>query len=134
MLTFRDDLVAYVWFITAKSCNNESSLFITNIIIKTVLKFVHYALCLLFSNDLSPNVIFKGKPKIHHGIGIIVGSNTQFGCNVVIRGHVCLGEKKVGSLKGPIIGDNVQFGVGAKVFGSVVIKSNTFVKSNAIIS
>ena len=133
MLSFRDNLISLVWFITSKSCDTKSSFLINNIFVKSFLKFIHYTLCILFSNDLSSNVIFKGKPIIHHGIGIIVGSNIEFGYNVTLRAHVCLGEKEIGSLKGPTIGDNVQFGVGAKVFGNVCIKSGTFVKSNSII-
>ncbi len=134
MLSFRDNLISLVWFITAKSCNPKSGILLNNFFVNNFLKFFHYTLCILFSNDLSVNVVFKGRPKIHHGIGIIVGSNTTFGKNVIIRAHVCLGEKEVGSLQGPTIGDNVQFGVGAKVFGNVIIKSETFVKSNSVIS
>ena len=132
MLSIRDNLVAFVWYLASKTRNSKNR-WINNILIVTIVVFIHNFICILTSNDLSTRVVFKGKPKIYHAIGIIVGSKVQFGSGVILRAHVCLGEKKLGTGSAPVIGNNVEFGIGAKVFGNISIPDDSFVKSNSTI-
>ena len=134
MLSLRDKFVSNIWFLASKAWNKQISTLYSNFIVRHILYVLHYFVCILTSNDRSLNVDLKSKPIIFHAIGIIVGSNTTIGRNVILRSQVCLGEKFKDSGKGPTIGDNVEFGIASKVFGDVFIKSNSKIKSNCVIS
>lgn len=134
MLSIRDRLVAHIWFWASKSWQSSPFTLLGNPVMKLFFYLTHYSLCILTSNDLSLNVTMKSKPTIYHSIGIIIGSETIIGEGVILRAHVCIGEKYTGSKKAPYIGDGVEFGIGAKVFGDIKIKPNSIVKSNSILS
>lgn len=133
MLRIRDKLVSLLWYVSVRT-NSKYHRNRPVILLGAVLKWIHYFVCILTCNDLSVEVGMEKRVKLYHAIGIIVGSNVEFGNNVVLRAHVVLGEKIIGSEEGPVIMDNVSFGIGAKAFGRVLIDSNRFIKSGQIIS
>ena len=133
MLRIRDEVVSLLWYLSVRT-NSKYHRNRPVILLGAVLKLTHYLVCILTCNDLSIEVGMKSRVKLFHAIGIIVGSNVEFGKNIVLRAHVVLGERIIGSEEGPVIMDNVSFGIASKAFGKVLIDSDRFIKSGQIIS
>ena len=128
MLSIRDNFVAFIWYWSANIRREKYS------IVFFPLFIFHYLLGILTANDLSINVRLLKKPKIHHAIGIVVGSGVTFKGHVTLRAHVCIGEKVVGEGSNIVFDDGIEFGVGAMVFGSGNVKGPAVIKANSVLT
>lgn len=131
MLYLRDEAVSWSWFLASKIVTSKNR-FIKFLLLPQIAMIFHYSLCLLTGNDLSARVYMKGRVKIYHAIGIIVGSGVIFGTGVILRAHVTLGAKSLKRHSAPSIGNDVVFGVGAMVFGDTNIPNEMIVRAGQI--
>lgn len=89
----------------------------------------------LTSVDIHPAANIKRRVFLDHASGIVVGSTTCIGNDVLIYQGVTLGgvslEKNV--KRHPTIKDNVVIGSGAKVLGNITIGNNCRIGSNSVV-
>lgn len=89
--------------------------------------------------EIHPAAKIKGSIFIDHGTGVVIGSTTEIGDNVLIYSNVVLGSRNGSLDKGyrakrhPTIGNNVMIGSGAKILGDIKIGNNVKVGANAVV-
>jgi len=77
------------------------------------------------------NVFGPGLAIVHYGT-IIVNEHARVGANC--RLHACTNiGASAGSNEAPRLGDNVYIAPGAKIFGGIVVASNTAIGANAVV-
>ena len=71
---------------------------------------------------------------IDHGMGVVVGSTSEIGDDVMLYQGVTLGGRSLQKVKRhPTIGDRVTIGAGAKVLGPITIGAGSAVGANAVV-
>lgn len=90
-------------------------------------QIVHYFSTLLTNVDISPYANISQSVEIWHGLGVVIGRNSQIGSRVVICQQVTMGSGK------PKIGDDVFIGAGVKILGDIIIGNNVKIGANAVI-
>ncbi len=71
---------------------------------------------------------------IDHGMGVVIGSSTIIGNNVVLYQNVTLGGRNNKDTKRhPTIGNNVIIGAGAKILGNIKIGNNSKIGAGAVV-
>lgn len=90
---------------------------------------------LLFSADISPNVIIGPGLQIPHSLGIVIGGDVAIGSNFRVHQNVTIGanNKNVQGKIVPVIGDNVTIYAGAVVAGPIFIGNNVDVGANSVV-
>lgn len=78
------------------------------------------------------NVFGPGLAIVHYGT-IVVNEGARVGANCRIHPGTTIGASAGGN-RAPRIGDNVYFAPGVKVFGDIVIASNTAIGANAVVT
>lgn len=87
-----------------------------------------------FSCEVTFQVISIGKAlHIPHALGIVIGTHTEIGHNVIIHQNVTIGIKKRGLNTKVLIGDNVNISAGAVILGPVTIGDNAVIGANAVV-
>lgn len=103
-------------------------------LIAKLLRKKHRVLCDKYNWTIPINVFKEGLSIVHVGT-IVVSSKAKIGKNCRI--HVCV---NIGSawIKGepgaPTLGDNVYIAPGVKMFGPIIIGSNTAIGANAVVN
>ena len=71
---------------------------------------------------------------IDHGMGVVIGVNSEIGDNVTLYQGVTLGGTgKEQGKRHPTIGDNTVISAGAKVLGSIVIGKGVIIGAGAVV-
>lgn len=89
--------------------------------------------------EIHPGAKLKGNIFIDHGFGVVIGSTSEIGHNVVIYSGVALGSRNgsidngYGKKRHPTIGDNVIIGSGAKILGDIYIGDHVKIGANAVV-
>lgn len=99
-----------------------------------ILRLRHRLLCEKYGWTIPINVFGKGLAIVHSGT-IVVSGKARIGeyCRI----HVCtnIGNAPVKGKDGaPTLGDNVYIGPGAKLFGSIIIGSDTAIGANSVVN
>ncbi|MEQ9413232.1 MAG: hypothetical protein RIF39_05350 [Cyclobacteriaceae bacterium] len=103
-----------------------------NYILNFIVKYRYQTLSVKLGYTIPVNVVGPGLSIAHRGT-IVINGNAKIGANC--RLHVCVNIGASGkSNKAPVIGDNVYIGPGAKIFGDIIIGSNTIIGANAVIN
>ena len=79
---------------------------------------------------------------IDHGMGVVIGETSEIGNNVTIYHNVTLGgiapsinsNDQRNTKRHPTLEDNVVVGSGAQILGPIIIKKNSLVGANAVIT
>ena len=96
-------------------------------------KFLFRQTSLKLGYSISPNTIGPGLAIAHRGT-IVVNGGAKIGANCRIHIDVNIGTEAGKSSSAPKIGDNCYIGPGAKIFGEIVIGSNTVIGANAVVN
>lgn len=99
-----------------------------------LLRFRHDRLCDKYQWTVPINVFGPGLALVHIGT-IVVSGDAKVGENCRI--HACVNIGRAPSKEGagaPTLGDNVYIGPGAKLYGKIVIGSNTAIGANAVVN
>lgn len=71
---------------------------------------------------------------IDHGMGVVIGSTSEIGDDVMLYQGVTLGGRSLEKVKRhPTIGDRVTVGAGAKILGPITIGAGSAVGANAVV-
>lgn len=85
--------------------------------------------------DIHPQAVIGRRVFLDHAVGIVIGSTTIIGNDVLIYQGVTLGgvslEKNI--KRHPTIKNNVVIGSGAKVLGNIVVGDNCRIGSNSVV-
>ena len=79
---------------------------------------------------------------IDHGMGVVIGETSEIGDNVTIYHNVTLGgiapsinsNDQRNTKRHPTLKDNVVVGSGAQILGPIIIKKNSLVGANAVVT
>ena len=79
---------------------------------------------------------------IDHGMGVVIGETSEIGNNVTIYHNVTLGgiapsinsKDQRNTKRHPTLEDNVVVGSGAQILGPIIIKKNSLVGANAVVT
>ena len=79
---------------------------------------------------------------IDHGMGVVIGETSEIGNNVTIYHNVTLGgiapsinsNDQRNTKRHPTLEDNVVIGSGAQILGPIIIKKNSLVGANAVVT
>ena len=79
---------------------------------------------------------------IDHGMGVVIGETSEIGNNVTIYHNVTLGgiapsinsNDQRNTKRHPTLEDNVVVGSGAQILGPIIIKKNSLVGANAVVT
>tara|TARA_B100000427_G_C15395931_1_gene545457 strand:+ start:78 stop:653 length:576 start_codon:yes stop_codon:yes gene_type:complete len=79
---------------------------------------------------------------IDHGMGVVIGETSEIGDNVTIYHNVTLGgiapsinsNDQRNTKRHPTLEDNVVVGSGAQILGPIIIKTNSLVGANAVVT
>ena len=79
---------------------------------------------------------------IDHGMGVVVGETSEIGNNVTIYHNVTLGgiapsinsNDQRNTKRHPTLENNVVVGSGAQVLGPIIIKKNSLIGANAVVT
>ena len=79
---------------------------------------------------------------IDHGMGVVIGKTSEIGNNVTIYHNVTLGgiapsinsNDQRNTKRHPTLEDNVVVGSGAQILGPIIIKKNSLVGANAVVT
>jgi serine O-acetyltransferase len=79
---------------------------------------------------------------IDHGMGVVIGETSEIGNNVTIYHNVTLGgiapsinsNDQRNTKRHPTLEDNVIVGSGAQILGPIIIKKNSLVGANAVVT
>ena len=79
---------------------------------------------------------------IDHGMGVVIGETSEIGDNVTIYHNVTLGgiapsinsNDQRNTKRHPTLEDNVVVGSGAQILGPIIIKKNSLVGANAVVT
>ena len=79
---------------------------------------------------------------IDHGMGVVIGETSEIGNNVTIYHNVTLGgiapsinsNDQRNTKRHPTLEDNVVVGSGAQILGPIIIKTNSLVGANAVVT
>ena len=79
---------------------------------------------------------------IDHGMGVVIGETSEIGNNVTIYHNVTLGgiapsinsNDQRNIKRHPTLEDNVVVGSGAQILGPIIIKKNSLVGANAVVT
>lgn len=90
---------------------------------------------LLTSVDIHPRATIGRRVFLDHAVGIVVGSTTVIGDDVLIYQGVTLGGVSLekNTKRHPTIKNNVVIGSGAKVLGDIVVGDNCRIGSNSVV-
>lgn len=91
-----------------------------------------HLLRLLYGCDVSAGAKFGTPPKIHHPVGIVIGSGVTIGRNTTIYQGVTVGADRAGRY--PTIGHNVVIYPNSTIFGGVNIGDNAIIGAHALIN
>lgn len=76
----------------------------------------------------------EGGIKLHHCVGICIGSGVTIGSGTNILQHVTLGTKRIGVSEFPTIGKNVTIYAGAVIVGKIKIGDNCIIGANSVVT
>ena len=79
---------------------------------------------------------------IDHGMGVVIGETSEIGDNVTIYHNVTLGgiapsinsNNQRNTKRHPTLEDNVVVGSGAQILGPIIIKKNSLIGANAVVT
>ena len=79
---------------------------------------------------------------IDHGMGVVIGETSEIGNNVTIYHNVTLGgiapsinsNDQRNTKRHPTLEDNVIVGSGAQILGPIIIKKNSLIGANAVVT
>ena len=79
---------------------------------------------------------------IDHGMGVVIGETSEIGNNVTIYHNVTLGgiapsinsNDQRNTKRHPTLEDNVVVGSGAQILGPIIIKKNSLIGANAVVT
>ena len=79
---------------------------------------------------------------IDHGMGVVIGETSEIGDNVTIYHNVTLGgiapsinsNDQRNTKRHPTLEDNVVIGSGAQILGPIIIKKNSLIGANAVVT
>ena len=79
---------------------------------------------------------------IDHGMGVVIGETSEIGDNVTIYHNVTLGgiapsinsNDQRNTKRHPTLEDNVVVGSGAQILGPIIIKKNSLIGANAVVT
>ena len=79
---------------------------------------------------------------IDHGMGVVIGETSEIGKNVTIYHNVTLGgiapsinsNDQRNTKRHPTLEDNVVVGSGAQILGPIIIKKNSLIGANAVVT
>ena len=79
---------------------------------------------------------------IDHGMGVVIGETSEIGNNVTIYHNVTLGgiapsinsNDQRNTKRHPTLEDNVVIGSGAQILGPIIIKKNSLIGANAVVT
>ena len=79
---------------------------------------------------------------IDHGMGVVIGETSEIGKNVTIYHNVTLGgiapsinsNDQRNTIRHPTLEDNVVVGSGAQILGPIIIKKNSLIGANAVVT
>ena len=79
---------------------------------------------------------------IDHGMGVVIGETSEIGNNVTIYHNVTLGgiapsinsNNQRNTKRHPTLEDNVVVGSGAQILGPIIIKKNSLIGANAVVT
>ena len=79
---------------------------------------------------------------IDHGMGVVIGETSDIGDNVTIYHNVTLGgiapsinaDNQRNMKRHPTLEDNVVVGSGAQILGPIIIKKNSLIGANAVVT
>ena len=79
---------------------------------------------------------------IDHGMGVVIGETSEIGDNITIYHNVTLGgiapsinsNDQRNTKRHPTLEDNVVVGSGAQILGPIIIKKNSLVGANAVVT
>lgn len=103
---------------------------------KFILAF-HYRKLAILSLKLGfsiPLNTFGPGLSIAHFGSIVVNGGARIGNNCRLQSGVNIGTKPGYHDKAPIIGNNVYIGPGAKIYGDIIIPSNTIIGANSVVN
>jgi serine O-acetyltransferase len=89
--------------------------------------------------EIHPAARIEERVFIDHGFGVVIGSTTRIGHDVLIYSGVVLGSRAggldigYGAKRHPTIGNHVMIGAGAKVLGDITIGDRARIGANAVV-
>ena len=92
--------------------------------------------------EIHPKAKIGKKLFIDHGMGVVIGETSEIGNNVTIYHNVTLGgiapsinsNDQRNTKRHPTLEDNVVVGSGAQILGPIIIKTNSLVGANAVVT
>ena len=134
-----------IGIVISNPCFHAVLLFrLSNILYKIKLiplaKLVWYINRVLFSVDIDYRADLAGGFRLVHGVGVVIGKNVKsVGKLTVYQGVTIGGSGKKLLFEGkeidqPVFFDNVTLYTDVKIFGSVILKENTYIKAGQLIT
>tara|TARA_Y100000591_G_scaffold236276_1_gene207012 strand:- start:571 stop:1137 length:567 start_codon:yes stop_codon:yes gene_type:complete len=92
--------------------------------------------------EIHPKAKIGNNLFIDHGMGVVIGETSIIGDNVTIYHNVTLGgispsinsDEQRNSKRHPTLEDNVVVGSGAQILGPIVIRKNSLIGANAVVT
>lgn len=73
------------------------------------------------------------RPRIYHGVGIVINGAVEIGDDVVLRHGVTIGNNGEGASV-PLLGNGVDIGTGASILGSIAIGDHAKIGAHAVVT
>ena len=92
--------------------------------------------------EIHPKAKIGKKLFIDHGMGVVIGETSEIGNNVTLYHNVTLGgiapsinsNDQRNTKRHPTLEDNVVVGSGAQILGPIIIKKNSLIGANAVVT
>jgi serine O-acetyltransferase len=83
--------------------------------------------------DILPTARIGGGCIVSHGLGLVIGGETEIGEDCTLLQGVTLGEVRFDELACPRLGDRVTVGVGAKLLGGIRVGDDAVIGAGAVV-
>ena len=92
--------------------------------------------------EIQPKAKIGKNLLINHGMGVVIGETSEIGDNVTIYHNVTLGgiapsinsNDQRNTKRHPTLENNVVVGSGAQILGPIIIKKNSLIGANAVVT
>ena len=103
--------------------------------LKFIARYISYLFRIFTGIEIHPGAKIGKRFFIDHGHGVVIGETSEIGNDVFIYHGVTLGGTSLEKGKRhPTIHDGVIIGAGAKVLGPIIIKENSRIGANAVVT
>ncbi len=103
--------------------------------LKFISRYISYLFRILTGIEIHPGAKIGKRFFIDHGHGVVIGETSEIGDDVFIYHGVTLGGTTLEKGKRhPTIHNGVIIGAGAKVLGPIVIRENSRIGANAVVT